>query len=182
MAHTPHLCSVNQSESWTDWRASRFARKKDPVREETDLTKIAMYPFYDNTQTVPQESVYPLQNYADVTVDGKSPSEKSQKIRIQELTIALQKQHEQTKYFHETLQKVLHDKTTNEHRTSTRDHDTVIQLQADKECLQDIIKDLMDKSLLCHASMRELRHENIELVSKNKIYQMNERMQHLFTN
>jgi translation initiation factor 2 beta subunit (eIF-2beta)/eIF-5 len=141
-----------------------------------------MYPFCDNTQTVPQESVYPLQHYADVTVDGKSPSETSQKIHIEELTIALKKQHEQTKYFHDTLQKLLYDKTTNEHRISNCHEDTVLQLEADKERLKYITKDLMDKSSLYHASMGELRRENIELVSKNKIYQMNERMQHLFTN
>jgi len=92
---------VAKSSSW-GWPVS--AQGESPMKEETDLTKVPMYAFWDNAQAVPDEIAYLLPHYAvDAALHGRTPSVDSQKICIQELMIALQKQTEQKNYYYSTL-------------------------------------------------------------------------------
>jgi len=132
------------------------------MKEETDLTKVPTYVFRDNAQAVPDESAYLLPHYAaDAALNSRTLSVDSPKIRIEELTIVLQKQTEQKNCYYSTLQNVLRDKVPMQTTANKKIH----QLEADQESLEDKHKSQRE-------SIMDLSKKNGKLWSNQKICKM----------
>ena len=171
MSQETCLCNLCQ----TEWDAFKHFRKKSPIQTEDDLKNTALYPFYnDNTNAIPQDNMYPLVHHTA----GAKQSKSSKTAYIKELEIALQKQIDQTNYFRNTLQTILHEKQRQQ-KTSDQGEQKRVELQKDVEKLHAALTKALDEKNSKHAKMNEIIRMNEELLRENAIHVSIQRMREL---